>query len=376
MKITANTPKSDGFYMPAEYSEHDGTLMIFPDRPGSWRNDALPAALVFTEIIEQIAKDESVYVLCNSRVRKRAEQYISKIPNVFLLDIPQDDAWARDTGPTFVRNQQGIVRGIDWKFNAWGGDFDGLYSDYVNDNRVASIFCEHLHTDCYDAQHFVLEGGSIHTDGEGTILVTETCLLSQGRNPQMTKEQISDMLCQYLGGEKVIWLPCGIYNDETNEHVDNVCSFISPAEVVLAWTDNVDDPQYLMSKACYDFLMEQSDANGRKFVVHKLPIPDVPICFTADDIAGMTFAVGEDTREIGECLAASYVNFYFTNHSVLLPQFGGENRISDERALNIMRKLCPNRTVVPIPAIELIKGGGNIHCLTQQIPKGAILCEK
>ena len=376
MKIYNSTPKSDGFYMPAEFSEHDGTLMIFPDRPGSWRNDALPAAGVFADIIKKIAKDEHVYVLCNHRIWERAEQYLSNIANVHLIDMRQDDAWARDTGPTFIRNFNGLVRGIDWRFNAWGGDFDGLYLDYEQDNEVASKFCDWLHLDCYDAQDFVLEGGSIHSDGEGTILVTESCLLSKGRNPQMTKEQLTEKLCQYLGANKVIWLPCGIYNDETNEHVDNVCAFVAPAEVVLAWTDNCDDPQYEMSNACMDFLSTQTDAKGRKFVIHKLPIPDVPIRITAEDVEGMAFADGEDTREIGERLAASYVNFYFTNSLVLVPQFGGDNLESDKRAIMILKELCPNRRVVPVPAIELIKGGGNIHCLTQQIPKGAILCGK
>ncbi len=373
MKKLVSKPKNDGFYMPAEYAEHDGCLMIFPDRPGSWREDAIPAAEIFAQMIEAISKDERVFVLCNSRVRNRAEQYLSNIKNVTLLDIPQDDAWARDTGPTFVVNSQNLVRGIDWQFNAWGGDYDGLYADYEQDNAVAAKFCESLHLDCYDAQHFVLEGGSIHSDGEGTLMVTESCLLSGGRNPQMTKEQISQTLCDYLGGEKVLWLPRGIYNDETNEHVDNVCCFINSAEVLLAWTDDETDPQYPLSKACFEYLNAQTDAKGRKIKIHKLPIPDVPVCFTADDIAGMTFAEGEDQREIGERLAASYVNFYFTNHSILLPQFGGDNADSDARALRIVQEACPNRTVIPIPAIELIKGGGNIHCLTQQIPKGAIL---
>ncbi len=374
MKKLFSAPIQDGFYMPAEFEPHDGCIMMFPYRSGSWRNDALPASGVFTRMITEIARDEHVFVLCNDCVRARAEQYLVGIDNITLLDIPQDDAWARDTAPTFVRNHDGVVRGIDWNFNAWGGSFDGLYADYQQDNAVASAFCQQMNIDCYDARHFVLEGGSVHSDGEGTVMVTESCLLSRGRNPQMTKEQISETLCAYLGAEKVLWLPRGIWNDETNEHVDNVCCFIKPAEVLLAWTDNESDPQYALSQSCFEYLSSQTDARGRKIVIHKLPIPKHPVCFQAEDIAGMHFAEGEDTREVGERLAASYVNFYFTNHSILLPQFGRENADSDALAVEIVSRVCTDHKVIPIPAIELIKGGGNIHCLTQQIPKGAFSC--
>ena len=214
----------------------------------------------------------------------------------------------------------------------------------------------------YDAGDFVLEGGSIHSNGAGTIMVTESCLLSPGRNPQMTKQEIEEKLKEYLGAERVIWLPRGIYNDETNEHVDNVCAFIDRNDVARAWTDNKDDPQYEMSAACLKTLEEAG------ITVHKLPIPDVPVTVTEEDLAGYVFEEGEDVREPGERLAASYVNFYFSNDAVLLPQFGGANKASDERAVRIMEGLCKGRRIVPIPARDIILGGGNIHCITQQIP--------
>lgn len=370
MKLCSSTPKADGFSMPAEFEPHDATIVMFPDRPGSWRNDGRSVISDFRELVCHIAQDETIYVLCNQRVKARAKKAFDSIENVVLVDIPQDDAWARDTAPTFVRNAAGEVRGVDWKFNAWGGDVDGLYQDYEQDNAAASKLCDHLGLDYYDAQHFVLEGGSIHSDGEGTILVTEACLLSAGRNPHLTKEQITETLCEYLGAEKVLWLPHGIYNDETNEHVDNVCCFLRPAEVALAWTDNQSDPQYAYSKACLDYLESVTDAKGRPILIHKIPIPDVPVCITEDDLAGLTFAPNEDTREVGERLAASYVNFYFSMHQILLPAFGGENTSSDLRAKDLLSSLCPDREVHLIPAAEFIRGGGNIHCLTQQLPKG------
>lgn len=365
-------PKTDGFFMPAEFAPHHGTIMIFPERKGSWSH--VPKAQeIFCEIIREIAGCEIVYVLVSEKMMARAQEMLGTVRNVKLLQIPQNDAWARDTAPTFVVNDRGELRGIDWQFNAWGGEFDGLYAHWDEDNGLASAFCEAVGYDYYDARHFVLEGGSIHSDGEGTILVTESCLLSKGRNPHMTKAEITEMLKNYLGAEKVIWLPRGIYNDETNEHVDNVCAFVKPAEVVLAWTEDENDPQYPLSKACMEVLKTETDAKGRPFTVHKLPIPDVPVCVEESDMEGYVFEEGEDTREVGERLAASYVNFYICNHAVLLPQFGGENTESDKRAAEILAALCPDRRIVKIPAREIIVGGGNIHCITQQIPKGGIL---
>ncbi|MBR6044939.1 MAG: agmatine deiminase [Ruminococcus sp.] len=360
-------PSDDGFCMPAEFSPHRATVIIFPERPGSWGYGAEPAQAVFAEIIRHIAEEERVYVIVSDKTEKKAEALFGGYDNVILLNIPTDDSWARDVAPTFVTDGRD-VRGIDWQFNAWGGSYDGLYAHWENDNALAEKFCGLAGYECYDAQHFVLEGGSVHSDGEGTLMVTESCLLSRGRNPQLTKEQIERNLCSYLGGKKVLWLPRGIYNDETNEHVDNVCAFIRPGEVVLAWTDDENDPQYPLSKADLDYLESVTDAKGRKIKVHKLPIPDVPVTITEHDLAGYTFEEGEDEREVGERLAASYVNFYFTNGSILLPQFGGVNKASDERAVRIMQELCPDRRIIPIDAREIIIGGGNIHCITQQIP--------
>ncbi len=182
----------------------------------------------------------------------------------------------------------------------------------------------------------------------------------------MTKAEIEEKLCQYLGAEKVIWLPRGIYNDETNEHVDNICAFTAPGEVVLAWTDNENDPQYPLSKACLDVLQRETDAKGRKIKVRLLNIPEEPVCMTAEECEGLDLCDGEPTREPDERLAASYVNFYIANKAVLVPQFGD---VMDKEALKVLGECFPDREIVPIPARDIIIGGGNIHCITQQIPK-------
>ena len=376
--LTSSTPKQDVFRMPAEFEEHEGCIIVWPQRPGSWSFGADAACAAFTAVIKAIAASEQVYVACDKRSKhwQRAERMLAGLVNVELLDIPTDDSWARDIGPTFVVQDTAegrVVRGINWRFNAWGGEVDGLYPDYEQDDAFAAAFAKTKGYELYEAAPFVLEGGSIHADGEGTAMVTASCLLSAGRNPKLTQAQIEDKLKEYLNVEKVLWLPRGIYNDETNEHVDNVCAFIRPGEVVLAWTDKEDDPQYALSKASLDYLEQATDAKGRKIIVHKLPVPAVPVCITEDEVAGFDFVEGEDMREAGERLAASYVNFYFSNDSVVLPAFGGENAASDAQAAAILAQLCPERRIVQIPARAILTGGGNIHCITQQIPKGGRL---
>ena len=362
-------PAKDGFTMPAEFAPQDGVLLVWPVRPGSWGKDPRAAQRAFCDIMREASRSEQVYLLASAAHVHEAHTQAGAFATV--IEIETDDAWARDIGPTFVTNGA-EVRGISWRFNAWGGVVDGLYADWTRDDAAAEAFCRAIGASCYDAGDFVLEGGSICSDGEGTLLVTEACLLSAGRNPNLTKAQIEQKLKNYLGAEKALWLPRGIYNDETSEHVDNVCAFLRPGEVVLAWTDDELDPQYPLSHADYDYLAQETDARGRKLVIHKLPIPDHPVLVTQEDMANYVFEPGEDARAAGDRLAASHVNFYLTNHAILLPQFGRENESSDARAVAIMQALCPARRIVPIFSRDILLGGGNIHCVTQQIPKGTI----
>ncbi len=364
------TPKQDGFFMPAEFSPHGGTVMIFPVRPGSWPGGGVAAQRAFLAVATAIAQGETVYLLANPADLTAAGQAVEACPKteypIQILPIPSDDSWARDTAPTFLVNPQGELRAVDWQFNGWGGDFDGLYPDYERDDLVASRFAQHLAVPCYDARPFVLEGGAIHSDGEGTVLVTASCLLSPGRNPKLTQDEISSQLQEYLGAEKILWLPRGIFNDETTEHIDNICAFVAPGQVVLGWTDDQNDPQYPLSKACYHYLVTQTDAKGRAITIHKLPIPKNPIALTEAEIARFHFAPGELPLVAGERLPASYVNFYIANDSVLVPQFGDEH---DDLACEILTPLFPNREIIPIFARDILVGGGNIHCITQQIPQ-------
>mgnify|MGYP000000596596 FL=1 len=363
-------PKQDGFFMPAEFAPHAGTFMIWPERPGSWIYGAETAREAFADVIRAITGGgERVYLAVSGTSSPSAKEMLKKEMEsglVVLWEIPTDDAWARDTGPTFVTDGARL-RGIDWKFNAWGGDFDGLYADYAQDDRLAGEVCRRLCVPCYDAHPFVLEGGSVHTDGEGTLLVTEECLLSPGRNPEMSREAIEEKLRAYLSVEKIIWLPYGIDGDETNGHVDNICAFTAPGEVVLAWTDDTGDPQNAKSLADYEVLAGTTDARGRKLKIRKLPLPQNPVTVTEWEAAGYVYEPGEAERVPGERLAASYANFYVAGERVVVPQFGDPN---DAVAVKILQEAFPGRTVVPVNTRAIIVGGGNIHCITQQIPGG------
>lgn len=367
-----------GFLMPGEFEPHEGCIMIWPERPGSWRNGAREARRAFRDVIAAIAESEHVYVAVSEASMPSAKELLCGKEqwqkNVTLFMAETDDAWARDVAPTFVRKEDGKnppqICAVNWEFNAWGGTVDGLYASWEKDNAFAGFFADSFGYELIDAAPFVLEGGSVHSDGEGTVLVTEACLLSAGRNPQLSRAEIEERLRHYLGAEKVLWLPRGIYMDETNEHVDNVCAFLKPGEVVLAWTDDESDPQYALSKQCLDYLEGVRDAKGRTITVHKLPIPTHPVCLTEAEVEGYAFEEGEDEREVGERLAASYVNFYFSNEAVVMPVFGGENEESDMRAVALMQQWNPGRKVIPVYARDILTGGGNIHCITQQIPAG------
>ena len=363
MNILKTTPKQDGYWMPAEFEKHDGCLMIWPERTDSWPYGAKKAREAFVKVASAIAKSEKVTMCASYKQYPIARAMLPS--HIRVIEMSNNDAWARDVGPTIVKNKEGNIRGIDWYFNAWGGLEDGLYFPWDKDNQMAMKVCDLLDIDVYDAKDFVLEGGAIHVDGEGTAMVTEACLLSNGRNPDMSKEEITQKLKDYLNVEKVIWLKNGIYQDETNEHIDNICAFVKPGEVVLGWTDDQNDPQYAYSKSCLDILEKERDAKGRKIIVHKLPMPN-PIYVTKEDCDGLDPDGFEPTHVPGDRLAASYVNFYIANGAIIMPKF---NDPHDEAAINILQSLFKDKEIIAIEARDILIGGGNIHCITQQIPK-------
>ena len=355
------TPAADGFRMPGEFEPHSGCWMAWPERPDNWRLGAKPAQEAYAAVAVAIAGSEPVTMAVSDAQFENCRALLP--PEVRVVEISTDDAWIRDHGPTFVVDGKGGRRGVDWQFNAWGGTEGGLYFPWDRDDRVAAEVLEIEGDDRYRAP-IVLEGGAIHVDGEGTVLTTEECLLNPNRNPELSQEQIERALLDYLGAEKVVWLGAGVFEDETDGHVDNLACFARPGVVLLTWTDDEDDPQHPISRDARERLEAASDARGRSFEVVLLPSPG-PLQISAEEAEGVDAAEGTVPRSAGDRLAASYVNFYLGNSRIVSPLLDPRH---DEEAAAILRRVFPEREVVGVPAREILLGGGNIHCITQQVP--------
>jgi len=359
----ASTPAADGFRMPGEFEPHSGCWMLWPERPDNWREAARPAQLAFAAVASAIAQFEPVTVGASSAHYLTARALLGE--RVRLVEMAHDDAWMRDVGPSCVVNGRGAVRGVDWQFNAWGGLNGGLYFPWDQDELVARKVLESERFDRYRAP-LVNEGGAIHVDGAGTALLTEECLLNPNRNPSLPRGDVERLLRAYLGVSQIIWLGRGVFNDETSGHIDNLACFARAAEVCLTWTDRRRDPQYAISRDAWERLHDARDACGRRLRVTRLPMPG-PLMLRAREAAGIVAREGSKPRHAGERLAASYVNFYIANGGIVMPLLDAR---TDRLAASRLRRLFPGRRVVGVASREILLGGGNIHCITQQIPAG------
>ena len=321
------TPAADGFWMPAEFE---------------------PVTVGVSAGQYQVARS-----LLDTRIR--------------VIEMSHDDCWMRDVGPTFVVDKRGAVRGVDWHFNAWGGLNGGLYFPWDQDDLVARKVLEIEGHDRYRVP-IINEGGAIHVDGEGTALVTEECLLNANRNPQLNREQLEGYLRDYLNVSQIIWLGKGVFNDETDGHIDNLACFVRPGHVCLTWTDNKRDPQHAISLDAWERLNDARDAKGRRLKVTKLPLPG-PLTLGAKEAVGIISREGTKPRVAGERLAASYVNFYIANGGIVMPLLDSR---TDRAAAAQLKRLFPGRRVSGVPAREVLLGGGNIHCITQQVPLAGV----
>ncbi len=269
-RTLTSTPRADGYRMPGEFEPHAQTWMLWPQRPDNWRLGAGPAQRAWVEAASAIAQFEPVIVGANSEQLANARALLP--PAVRVVELASDDAWMRDCGPTFVVDDNGRVRLVDWLFNAWGGEFDGLYSSWDADQLVPQRVAEITGVERYAAP-LVLEGGSVHVDGQGTVITTEECLLSPGRNPQLDRAAIERHLRDYLNVEKVVWLARGIDPDETNGHVDDVACFVAPGEVLAGVTDDRSDWRYDLLQDNLARLRQVTDARGRRLRCTPFPCP-------------------------------------------------------------------------------------------------------
>jgi agmatine deiminase len=357
-----STPAKDGFRMPAEFEKHSGCWMLWPERSDNWRLGAKPAQAAFAAVATAIAGGEPVSVGVSAAQYANARARLP--PDIRVVELTSNDAWMRDCGPTFVIDGKGRRRGVDWTFNAWGGLQGGLYFPWDRDDEVAQKVLQIEGADRYRTS-LVMEGGAVHVDGQGTCLTTEECLLNPNRNPHLSREAIEDQLRRYLGVSHVIWLGRGVYRDETGGHIDELACFTSPGHVALTWTEDRSDPQFEISQDAYQRLRHARDARGRRLEVHKIHQPG-PLFMTAEEAAGIDVHAGSHPRRAGDRLAASYINFYIANKCVVMPQYGERG---DASALAKLKRLFPSRTVLGVPTREILLGGGNIHCITQQVPR-------
>jgi agmatine deiminase len=347
--------------MPAEWEPHEAVWMLWPYRPDNWRESGRPAQAAYAAVAECILVETPVFMGVPPALVEQARRLLPA--GVTIVPMDSDDAWMRDVGPTVVIDSKGARRGVDWIFNAWGGLKGGLYYPWDRDEQVAPQVCAY-HGFARYAAALVLEGGAIHTDGDGTLMVTEEVMLNPDRNPALTQEQIGEFLKDYLHVDKIIWLPLGVYADETSGHIDNMCCFARPGEVILNWTDDEKDPQYARSLAALEVLKSETDAQGRRLKVNTIQQPG-PLAITAKEAATVQAGSGMSRRP-GDRLAGSYVNFLITNGRVILPMLDDN---TDADALRIIQAIFPQHVVVGVPAREILLGGGDIHCITQQIPR-------
>lgn len=340
--INKTTHDAQQFFMPAEWHPHSRCWLGWPCRPDTWDNNGLTAARrAYAAVAAAIARFEPVTMLARPEDAAEAQDLCG--PAVDVLPLPLSDSWLRDTGPTFVIDRTGRVAGIDWQFNAWGGN----YGEFSADAALARTLLTQLNLPAITAP-LVLEGGSVHVDGEGTLLTTEQCLLNPNRNPGYSREELEALLRHYLGVDKVLWLGNGLADDETDGHIDNLACFAKPGVVLLQSCPDPDDANHAPYRAAVERLRGFTDAKGRRLEIVEIEQP------TARQ------------RPDGRRLAQSYINFYFANNGLVMPSFA--DPAHDAAAKATLQRLYPEREIVQVPALSIVHGGGGIHCITQQQP--------
>ena len=344
--------------MPAEWSEHEATWLAWPHNASDWPGKFPTIPWLYAEIVRILSEVEYVHLLVQdgtaaSRVNGMLKRAGARMDRVLIHAWPTDRIWLRDSGPIFVKNSLGQVAVNDWHFNAWA-----KYDDWMLDDQIPAQAADLLkvpswqpHFDHADGsrQRIVLEGGSIDTNGEGILLTTEECLLSelQQRNPGLSRENLEAVFSEYLGIEQVLWLDRGIVGDDTHGHVDDITRFVGTNRIVTAVEPKTSDPNHEILAENLKRLNQARNLEGKQFEIIELPLPR-PVVFR------------------GQRLPASYANFYIANGRVLVPTFHDPN---DRIALNILAEAFPEREVIGIHAVDLVWGLGTLHCMSQQQPK-------
>jgi agmatine deiminase len=335
-------PKDLGYCMPAEWERHEATWLTWPNNPDTFPKGIIePVEKSYIKIIEALADGEKVNVLIDDKgAKKRILNLLAIKKNVFFHKIKAADVWIRDYGPIFVKKENEVAA-TKWIFNSWGSKYQELKGDDEVGVKMARLTGNRIFK-----PGIVLEGGSIDTNGLGTAITTEQCLLNKNRNPTFNKAQIQGYLSSNLGFKNIIWLKEGIEGDDTDGHIDDIARFVNKDTIVCAVESNKEDKNYTVLRENFELLKESQDQDGNNITIISLPMPR---------------RIKAGKRR----LPASYTNFYIGNSTVVLPIF---NDVNDKKAISIMKNLFPDRKIVGIESEALVYGYGGIHCITQQQP--------
>lgn len=328
--------------MPAEWQPHAALWLSWPHNADTWSQNLEQAQAEFRQFVEAVARFEPVNLMIGD---VQCDELTFESPNVNLIPIATNDAWARDYASTFVKSNGGRLESIDWFYNAWGGK----YPPFDLDQQVAQRVAAHLGIKNVKVD-LCLEGGALEINDQGTLLTTRSCVLAKNRNPGATQQHVETLLRQHLGAENIIWLPgSAIEGDDTDGHIDQLARFTDDATIVHAWTTDPLDPRRPAIEQNIDVLRTEMATIDPRCRFVPLPIPD-PI------------------RYCGLILPASYCNFLIVNGAVIVPQF--DQPEPDANAVKILSRCFPEREIVPLPSKNLTVGLGSFHCLSQQQPQG------
>jgi len=360
-ETTTSTPRQLGYRMPAEWDRHDATWLAWPHNPEDWPGKFQAIPWLYAEIVRLLAANERVHLIVqDAKEERRARSILGRagadLDQVRFHPWPTDRVWTRDSGPIFVRNREARVAITNWKFNAWA-----KYDDWHLDDEVPGRVAEVLGLPSWEpaiaqpdgsTRRLVLEGGSIDTNGEGILLTTEECLLSEvrQRNPGVSRAQLEQSFNDFLGIDQVIWLGRGAAGDDTHGHIDDISRFVGPTTIITTIEPDSSDSNHEPLAENMQRLKAARTLDGKKFTLVELPMPR-PVVFR------------------GQRLPASYANFYAANGLVLVPTFHDPN---DRVALTILAEVFPGREVIGIHSVDLIWGLGALHCMTQQQPAARV----
>mgnify|MGYP002042318342 FL=1 len=335
--------------MPAEWYQHECCWMQWPteffpiNATSSWSHfDLDKGRLAWANVANAISRFEKLKMIVHPNDYKSALSLLDK--NIEILQTPIDDAWCRDTGAIFLLNEKNQLGGVDSDFNCWGYN-----ENFEQDDKVAKFMINEANA-TYFKNDMVLEGGSIHVNGQGTLITTEQCLLHENRNPHLSKDDIENNLKKFFGVTKIIWLKHGT-DEGTNGHIDNVACFSDEGSILAMTCSDKQDTYYDLLSENLEILKTSVDQDNKPLNIVELEMSKKRLIPDDDE-------------------PSSYINFYIANDAVIFPIFGDD--VADQNAMKIIKSQFPNRQIVCLDGHDILMGGGNIHCITQQQPKALL----